>query len=115
MDKPLVWTIVVLMVSFAGCSMWLGLENPADVLGALALASVVVVGVAWYRRALAQRRWRSAWEAYARRDLAFNASDKQPTSFAARDGQGGLVAPMGHQESSRFRNTEGYAYAGAQS
>jgi hypothetical protein len=114
-NKSPVSMSLALIALFAGCWVWLGLQNQAQVLGALGLASIVVIGAYWYRHASAQRRWRRAWEAYARRDLAFDASHKLPASLAAREGRGRFVAPMGHQESSRFRLKEEYSYAGSQS
>ena len=67
------WLVPVLllpMLALAGYWFWPGFANRTHVLGALVLASTVVVGALWHLRLQGERRWRTALDAYAERALA---------------------------------------------
>jgi hypothetical protein len=69
-NRSLLSVILLSMLLVVGFWVWQGVEDRAPVLGALALASPAVVGASWYRRIQTERRWRTAWNAYAEWDLA---------------------------------------------
>jgi hypothetical protein len=60
---------LLLLLPLGGYWVWSGFENRTQMPGALALAALAA-GALWYRGIQAQRRWRTALDAYAERMLA---------------------------------------------
>jgi hypothetical protein len=76
--KRLLSLVLLSVLSLAGYWVWLGSENRTQMVGALALASMALVGVFCYHRIQGERRWRNALDAYAERALAQHLSRKRP-------------------------------------
>ena len=93
--KWLLSLILLSTLTLAGYLVWLGSENRTQMLGALALASMAVVGVLW-RRIRAERRWRTVLDAYAERALAQHLSRKRPRVSAAPGAPKIWPMPAGH-------------------
>ena len=94
--KWLLSLILLLTLTLAGYWVWLGSESRPQMLGALALASMAVVGALWLRRSRAERRWRTVLDAYAERALAQHLSRKRPTVSAVPRAQKIWPMPAGH-------------------
>ena len=94
--KSLLSLILLSTLPLGGYWVWLGSESRPQMLGALALASMAVVGALWLRRKQAERRWRTVLNAYAERAVAQHLSRRRPRVSATPRAQEIWPMPVGH-------------------
>jgi hypothetical protein len=106
--------ILVLPWPVAGLWFWLGFEDRTQMLAALALASIAVVGAFWYFRVQNERHWRTVMDAYAERALAQDQSYQRPKAGEPEGQRRSQLAAEQRRDSYRFRTKEGDPHARTQ-